>query len=70
MGSVYSAGHHQRVRGQFMQQVRLTMRGRNLALSTERTYAHRIRMYIRFYRYRHPVDMGGVAVDPQEYKAR
>ena len=47
MGFVYSAGHQQRIRGQFMQQVRLTMRGRNLAASTERTYVHWIRKNIK-----------------------
>jgi len=51
------------VRGQFVKQVRNTMRGRNLALATERTYMHWIRMYIRFHRYRHPAEMGGAEVD-------
>ncbi len=54
---------HKPVRGQFINEVRLTIRGRNLALTTERTYLRWIRMFIRYHRYRHPADMGGVEVD-------
>lgn len=51
------------IRGQFIREVTFTMRGRNLALTTERTYLRWIRMFIRFHRYRHPAGMGGAEVD-------
>ncbi len=57
------SGDGPRVRGEFMRQVQETMRGRNLAIATERTYSHWIRMFIRFHKYRHPIDMGGAEVD-------
>lgn len=56
-------GEHKPERGQFIRAVRETIRGRNLALTTERTYLRWIRMFIRFHRYRHPAEMGGVEVD-------
>lgn len=61
-GSV-SEADSRRVRGRFMQEVRITIRGRNLALTTERTYLRWIRMFIRYHRYRHPATMGGAEVD-------
>ncbi len=39
------------------------MRGRNLAYSTEQTYVHWIRAFIRFHRMRHPAEMGSAEVD-------
>ena len=47
----------------FIDAVRNTIRGRNLALTTERTYVRWIRSFIRFHRFRHPNDMGAVEVD-------
>ena len=47
----------------FIDAVRNTIRGRNLALTTERTYVRWIRSFIRFHRFRHPNDMGPVEVD-------
>jgi integron integrase len=51
------------IRGQFIKQVAETIRARNLAITTERTYLRWIRMFIRFHKYRHPADMGGPEVD-------
>ena len=53
----------QPVRGQFIQAVTETIRARNLAITTERTYLRWIRMYIRFHKYRHPAEMSGADVD-------
>jgi len=47
----------------FLQQLRAAMRGRNLAYSTEQTYVHWIRAFIRFHRMRHPAEMGSAEVD-------
>ncbi|MFQ5636282.1 MAG: integron integrase, partial [Gammaproteobacteria bacterium] len=43
--------------------VRYAMRERKLAYTTEKTYVHWIRAYIRFHKMRHPVDMGAAEVD-------
>lgn len=51
------------VRGEFMRELRQTIRSRNLALTTERTYMSWVRKFIRFHRYRHPASMGGAEVD-------
>ena len=58
-----SGNEHKTIRGQFIRDVRQTIRGRNLALTTERTYLRWIRMFIRFHRYRHPREMAGPEVD-------
>ena len=47
----------------FLDQVRVAMRERNLAYSTEKTYIRWIGGFIRFHKCRHPKDMGGVEVD-------
>jgi len=47
----------------FLDQVRSTMRQRQLAYTTEKTYLRWIRGFIRFHRRRHPQDMGGAEVD-------
>ena len=47
----------------FMQQLRAAIRRRNLAYSTEQTYVHWIRAFIRFHRMRHPKEMGPAEVD-------
>lgn len=47
----------------FLDQLRLLMRERGLAYSTERTYLRWIRSFIRFHHRRHPQDMGDVEVD-------
>jgi integron integrase len=63
MGSADQSNHSNRVRGQFIEELRYTIRGRNLALATERTYVRWVRMFIRFHRYRHPAEMAGPEVD-------
>jgi integron integrase len=52
-----------RVPGQFMQQLRRSMREQKLAWTTEKTYVRWVRSFIRFHRYRHPRDMGPIEVD-------
>ena len=52
-----------RVPGQFMQQLRTTIREQLLAWTTEKTYVQWVRSFIRFHRYRHPREMGAVEVD-------
>ncbi len=47
----------------FMDQMRLLMRERGLAYSTEKTYLHWIRAFIRFHHMRHPQEMGAAEVD-------
>ena len=47
----------------FIDQVRRTMRERQLAYTTEKTYLRWIRGFIRFHKYRHPEDMGAAEVD-------
>jgi integron integrase len=47
----------------FLDQVRLAMRRRNLAYTTEKTYLYWIRLYIRFHKLRHPQEMGATEVD-------
>jgi len=49
--------------GRFLDQVRCAMRDRKLAYSTEKTYLHWIRAFIRFHKMRHPSQMGAVEVD-------
>jgi len=44
-------------------QLRVRMRNRHLAYSTEKTYLYWIRAYIRFHKLRHPKDMGAEEVD-------
>ena len=46
-----------------MPQLQLLMRERKLAYTTEKTYCHWIRAYIRFHNKRHPRDMGAAEVD-------
>ena len=46
-----------------LDQVRRLMRERKLAYTTEKTYLHWIRRYIRFHKMRHPSEMGAVEVD-------
>ncbi len=47
----------------FLDQLRLLMRERQLAYTTEKTYLHWIRQYIRFHNRQHPKDMGAREVD-------
>lgn len=44
-------------------QLRVCMRSRHLAYSTEKTYLYWIRAYIRFHKLQHPKDMGAGEVD-------
>jgi integron integrase len=46
-----------------MDQVRSSIRLRNLSKSTEETYAHWIRRFIVFHRMRHPLEMGEVELE-------
>ena len=46
-----------------IEEVRRLIRERNLAYTTEKTYVHWIRSYVRFHQPRHPRDLGGVDVD-------
>lgn len=46
-----------------LDQVRERMREQGLAYTTEKTYLHWIRTFIRFHRMRHPSDMGAAEVD-------
>lgn len=50
-------------RPRLLDEVRRVMRERNMAYSTEKTYVHWIRSYIRFHRYRHPRNLGSAEVD-------
>lgn len=50
-------------RPRFLDLVRAAMRERHLAYSTEKTYLHWIRRYIRFHDRRHPAQMGPAQVD-------
>jgi len=52
-----------RVPGQFMRQLRTSMRQQKLAWATEKTYVHWVRSFIRYHRYRHPLEMGALEVD-------
>ena len=47
----------------FLGRVRSAMREKNLAYSTEQTYLHWIRSYIKYHQCRHPVEMGAREVD-------
>jgi hypothetical protein len=47
----------------FLDEVRLAIRRKNLAYTTEKTYLYWIRLFIRFQRRRHPRDMGTAEVD-------
>ncbi|MDB4307728.1 integron integrase [Gammaproteobacteria bacterium] len=49
--------------GLFIKQLRVRMREQKLAYTTEKTYIHWIRSFIRYNRYRHPRDMGAAEVD-------
>jgi len=51
------------VPGTFIRELRVNMRASRLALTTERTYLHWVRSFIRFHRYRHPRDMAATEVD-------
>ena len=46
-----------------MDELRLLMRSRQLAYSTEKTYLHWIRSFIRYHKMRHPKEMGEAEVD-------
>ena len=46
-----------------LDEVRRIMRERNMAYSTEKTYVHWIRSYVRFHRNRHPRELGAPEVD-------
>lgn len=46
-----------------LDEVRRLMRERHMAYSTEKTYVHWIRSYIRFHRNRHPRELGAADVD-------
>lgn len=50
-------------KSRFLRELRGAIRERNLAYSTEQTYLHWIRCFIRFHRSRHPREMGTVEVD-------
>ena len=52
-----------RSRPRLLDEVRASMRQRNLAYSTEKTYLGWIRSYIRFHKLRHPKDLGADDVD-------
>lgn len=47
----------------FIPQLRLFIRKKGLAYSTEKTYVHWIVYYIRFHKMKHPKEMGSVDVD-------
>lgn len=47
----------------FMDQLRLFIRGRNLAYATEKTYCLWVKRYIRFHRLKHPKDMSEMHVE-------
>jgi integron integrase len=47
----------------FLDQLRLLMRERQLAYTTEKTYIHWIKQYIRYHELKHPGDMGAPEVD-------
>lgn len=49
--------------GRFLDRLRLHMRTQGLAYTTEKTYIHWVRNFIRFHRRRHPEDMGAAEVD-------
>lgn len=49
--------------GRFLDGLRVRMREKKLAYTTEKTYLHWIRSFIRFHRYRHPRDMAAAEVD-------
>lgn len=49
--------------GRFLDQLRTAMRARGLAYTTEKTYIHWVRAFIRFHRLRHPREMGPAEVD-------
>jgi len=46
-----------------LDQLRERIRYRHLSLSTERSYAYWVRSFIRFHRFRHPRELGGVDVE-------
>ena len=46
-----------------VEEVRRLIRERHLSYSTEKTYVHWIRSYIRFHRPQHPRELGGAEVD-------
>jgi len=50
-------------RPRLIEELRRLMRERNLAYSTEKTYVHWIRSYVRFHKPRHPRNLGGSDVD-------
>lgn len=50
-------------RPRLLDEVRRAMRERHMAYSTEKTYIHWIRSYIRFHGNRHPRELGAVDVD-------
>ena len=47
----------------FTPRVREFIRSRGMAYSTEKTYIHWIKRYIRYHQYRHPADMGAAEVE-------
>lgn len=47
----------------FMQQFRATIRARQMAYATEKTYAHWVATFIRYHGMRHPGDMGAPEIE-------
>lgn len=47
----------------FTPRVRAFIRARGMAYSTEKTYIHWIKRYIRYHQYRHPADMGAAEIE-------
>lgn len=47
----------------FTPRVRAFIRARGMAYSTEKTYIHWIKRYIRYHQYRHPADMGAMEIE-------
>jgi hypothetical protein len=46
-----------------LEQVRQQIRVRNYSIRTETVYAEWVKRFIRFHRYRHPVEMGAVEIE-------
>jgi len=47
----------------FMQQFRATIRARQMAYATEKTYAYWVATFIRYHGMRHPSDMGASEIE-------
>ncbi len=52
-----------RIQPRFVDRLRACIRNRKLSFSTERTYVHWIKSFLRFNRMRHPDDLGAKEVD-------